>query len=125
MEMHSSVRNLNIKNTISYLTTLNHVKSRNLYINRASSYVSFRAHGNNFSYASCRAHRSPIWKASVKENNNSGESEDSNSGELENNSSGELENDNSGESENSNSGESENSNSHESELKVIIQLLFC
>ncbi|KAI3458845.1 hypothetical protein Pfo_015508 [Paulownia fortunei] len=60
MELGAGVRVLN--NTTPYLTPLNHLKSQNLYSNRASSYASFGAQ------------RSPVWKASISENSSGTES---------------------------------------------------
>ncbi|KAL7107974.1 hypothetical protein ACP275_06G087600 [Erythranthe tilingii] len=56
MELGASIKGLNLNATTPYLTPLNHIQSRNLYSNRASSYTSFRAN------------RRPVWTASVKEN---------------------------------------------------------
>ncbi|KAL8050506.1 hypothetical protein ABFS82_06G086400 [Erythranthe guttata] len=56
MELGASIKGLNLNATTPYLTPLNHIQSRNLCSNRASSYTSFRAN------------RRPVWTASVKEN---------------------------------------------------------
>ncbi|KAL7147113.1 hypothetical protein ABFS83_06G086800 [Erythranthe nasuta] len=56
MELGASIKGLNLNATTPYLTPLNHIQSRNLFSNRASSYTSFRAN------------RRPVWTASVKEN---------------------------------------------------------
>ncbi|KAK4422694.1 Adenylosuccinate lyase [Sesamum alatum] len=62
MELGAGVGGLNLKITTPFLTPSNQIKARNLYSSRAYSYASFRAH------------RSPICKASIKENSISAES---------------------------------------------------
>ncbi|KAL0408385.1 UNVERIFIED_CONTAM: Adenylosuccinate lyase [Sesamum radiatum] len=64
MELGAGVGGLNVKSTTPCLTPSTHIKARNLYSSRVRA----------CSYASFRAHRSPICKASIKENSISAES---------------------------------------------------
>ncbi|PIN18913.1 Adenylosuccinate lyase [Handroanthus impetiginosus] len=59
MELGAGVRGFNLKNTTPYFTPSKHINSRSFYCNRTSSFASFRAY------------RSPVWKASIKENSGS------------------------------------------------------